>query len=220
MIPLIGVILLIAAIIGLSIAANLSRKKKEQERTQALQSLAEELSWDFESTAPVDTVPGIDRLALLDLSDDRQIKNVMYGQVDGANATVFDYAYTVGVKHPTTLFQSVVLFELDDQSFPAFALRPEGVFDKMLSAFGYQDIDFPERPEFSRQYILRGEDEPAIRRIFDDRVLSFYESNPGTFTDAGDNQLFVYRHRHRLPPADIESYLDFALEIPSLMRHD
>lgn len=210
--------LLIAAIIGLGVAGNISRKKKEKERTQALELLAEELGWDFESTATVDTIPGIERLTLFDLEEDREIRNLMYGAVDGVNATVFDYIYTVGGKRRTTYFQSVVLLEQNDLSFPAFTLRPEGVFDKMMSAFGYQDIDFPQRPEFSRQYILRGEDESAIRRIFNDQLVSFYENNPGTFTDAVENQLFVYRFHERLQPADIESYVDFALEIPALMR--
>lgn len=139
--------LLIAAIIGLGVAGNISRKKKEKERTQALELLAEELGWDFESTA-TDTIPGIERLALFDLGDDGEIKNLMYGEVDGVNARVFDYLYTVGFKNPTTYIQSVVLFEFDDQRFPVFTLRSEGAFDKMFSAFGYQDIDFPDALSF------------------------------------------------------------------------
>lgn len=210
--------LVIVAIIGLGVAARIAKKKEEQKRTQEIQSIAEEIGWDFEPAAPANSIPGIDRFALFDLGYDKEIKNLMYGAVDAVNATVFDYIYTLGLKHPTTYFQSVVLFEPDDQNFPAFSLRPEGVFDKMFSAFGYQDIDFSQRPEFSRRYILRGEDESAIRRIFNDRVLSFYESNPDTFTDAGDNQLFVYRAHHRLQPAEIESYVGLALEIPTLMR--
>ncbi|MGZ8842402.1 MAG: hypothetical protein ACXW18_01990, partial [Pyrinomonadaceae bacterium] len=164
------------------------------------------------------SIPGIERFALYELGGAKEIKNLMYGAVDGVDATVFDYIYTTGGKHPTTLFQTVVLIEQNDQGFPVFTLRPEGVFDKVFSAFGYQDIDFGQRPGFSSQYILRGEDEPATRRVFTDRVLSFYEEHPGTFTDAGENQLFVYRAHHRLEPAEIEPYLDFALEIPALMR--
>lgn len=218
MILFLAVMLFIVALVGLIVAANISQKKKEQKRTQELKVFAEEHGWDFEPGTPVHTIPGIDRFALFDLGHDKEIRNLMYGDFDGVNASVFDYIYTLGSKHPTTYFQSVVLLEQTDQRFPVFTLRPEGVFDKMFSAFGYQDIDFGQRPDFSRQYILRGEDEPAIRRIFNDQVLSFYERNPGTFTDAGEEQLFIYRARERLQPVEIESYLDLALQIPRLMR--
>jgi carbonic anhydrase len=220
MAALIIVLLLIGATITLVILNSINQKKNEQQRTQALQSTAEALDWDFEPAVQANSIAGIERLALFDLGDDNQIKNLMYAEVDGVSTTVFDYVYTVGVKRPTTFFQTVVLFEPEGQSFPEFVLRPEGAFDKMFSAFGYQDIDFDGRPEFSRQYILRGEDEPAIRRIFNDEMLSFYESNPGTFTDAGDNQLFVYRAHHRLAPEEIESYIEIGLQILSLMRAD
>lgn len=218
MVALLAIMLLIVALISLIVAAIISRKKKEQQRTQELQLIANEFGWDFEAASSLDSIPGIERFALYDLGGDQEIRNLMYGEVDGVNATVFDYIYTLGVKRPTTFFQSVVLLEQNDQSYPVFTLRPEEVFDKMFSAFGYQDMDFDHRPEFSRQYILRGEDEAAIRRIFNDEVISFYEDNPGTFTDAGENQLFVYRAHYRLQPAEIEPYLDLALEISTLMK--
>ena len=210
---------LIVAIISLIVAARIVQKKKEKERTQALQLKAEELGWSFEPTARVATIPGIDGFALFDVGESKEIKNLMYVEEDGVNVTVFDFIYTIGTgKYQTTYFQSVFLFEPNDQSFPDFALRPEGAFDKMFSAFGYQDIDFGQRPEFSRQYILRGQDEAAIRQTLNDRVLSFYEGNPGTFTDAVDNQLFVYRMGHRFQPGGIESYIELGRQILTLME--
>jgi hypothetical protein len=89
---------------------------------------------------------------------------------------------------------------------------------KMLSAFGYQDIDFGQRPEFSRQFILRGPDEAAIRQLFSDRLLSFYESYPGTCTDAGGSQLFVYRSGYRFQPQEVQSFVGLALQIMNLLR--
>lgn len=220
MAALVFFLLLTVAVITLIILRRINQQKEEKQRTQAMHSVAEAFDWDFETTALPLTIHGIERFALFELGHDKEIRNLMYGEVDGVNTTVFDYTYTLGVKTPTTYFQTVVLFEPEDQSFPEFALRPEGAFDKLFSAFGYQDIDFNQRPEFSRRFILRGEDEPSIRRLFNERVLSFYESNPGRFTDAGDNQLFVYRAHHRLPPEEIESDIEMGMQILTLMRGD
>ena len=145
----------------------------------------------------------------------------MYREADDLNTTVFDFIYSMGTdKHRTTYLQSVVHLEPIDQSFPDFALWPEGAFDKLFSVFGYQDIDFGQRPEFSRQYMLRGKDERAIRQTFNDRLLSFYEGQPGLFTDAVDNQLFVYRAHSRLQPGEIEAFVGLGIEILSLMKEN
>jgi hypothetical protein len=212
------VTLLILALITILVLAVINQKKKERARTQSLQKMAEQLGWSFEPAVPLDGLPGIEGFALFEQGLNRQIKNVMYNERDEVNITVFDYIYSVGRgKRVTTYFQSVVHFEPAGQSFPEFTLRPEGAFDKMLSTFGYQDIDFGQRPEFSRQYILRGKDEAAIRQTFTDRLLAFYESLPGTFTDAADNRLFMYRPEHRLQPEEIESEVERGRQLLGLM---
>jgi hypothetical protein len=86
-----------------------------------------------------------------------------------------------------------------------------------MQAFGYQDIDFGQRPEFSKQYLLRGPDEIAIRQTFNDALLSFFESYSGTCFDGGTNQLFVFRAGHRFQPQEIQSQLALALNILSLL---
>jgi hypothetical protein len=110
-----------------------------------------------------------------------------------------------------------VYLEPPNLNLPYFSLRPEGIMSKVLSAFGYQDIDFGQRPEFSRQYLLRGQDEQAIRRRFNDGLLSFYESYPGTCTDGGGNQLFVYRGGYRFQPQEIRSYVGLGLNVLNLL---
>ena len=89
---------------------------------------------------------------------------------------------------------------------------------KMLSAFGYQDIDFGQRPEFSNKYLLRGQDETSIRHAFNDRVLAFYESYAGTSTDAGGNQLFVFRSGYQVEPQEIPGYVGLGLQLMNLLQ--
>jgi hypothetical protein len=99
-----------------------------------------------------------------------------------------------------------------------FALRPESFFHRIISALGYQDIDFGQRPEFSQQYILRGQDELAIRQTFNDRVLAFFEGYPGTCVDAGGNQLFFYRAGYRFQPNEIEGFVGLGLQAVNLLK--
>src|SRR6266550_5967386 len=179
----------VAIILAILIA--LYRKKKAKERLQIMQGAAAQLGWTFSAEAPWNYIPGLDRFTLFDQGHSKEIKNLMYGEASGVKAAVFDYIYTTGSgKNSSTHYQTVVYLEPANLVLTHFSLRPEGLMSKVLSAFGYQDIDFGQRPEFSRQYILRGQDEPAIRQTFNDGLLSFYEQYRGTCTDGGGNQLF------------------------------
>ncbi len=202
----------------LAILVALYRRKKAKERTQIMQGAAAQLGWTFSAEPPWNYIPGLDRFSLFTQGHGKQIKNMMYGEASGTKAAVFDYIYTTGSgKNSSTHYQSVVYLEPANLNLPYFSLRPEGIMSKVYSAFGYQDIDFGQRPEFSRQYLLRGQDEQAIRRTFSDGLLSFYESYPGTCTDGGGNQLFVYRGGYRFQPQEIQSYVALGLNVLNLL---
>jgi hypothetical protein len=210
-------VLFIFVIFGLIAVVAVYSWQKEKERTRVLQMTAVQLGWSFAAKAPMNMIPGLERFAPFNQGQGRQIKNFMYGEATGIKAAVFDYFYVTGSgKNRQTHAQSVVYLEPPYLSLPYFSIRPENFLLKIFTAFGYQDIDFGQRPEFSRQYILRGQDEQAIRRTFNDGLLSFYETYPGTCTDGGGNQLFVYRGGYRFQPAEIQSYVGLALNVANL----
>jgi hypothetical protein len=205
--------------IGLAVFLVIYNKRKERERTQALQQLAATLGWSFAADAPLTQIAWLDRFTLFSQGRSRQIRNFMYGQAQGVKAAVFDYIYVTGSgKSQQTHYQTVVYLEPVNLALPMFSLRPETLFHRMLSAFGYQDIDFGQRPEFSKQYILRGQNELAIRQTFNDRVLSFFEGYDGTCVDAGGNQLFIYRAGQRFQPPEIEGYVGLGLQVMNLLK--
>jgi len=205
--------------IGLAVFLVIYNKRKERERTQALQQLAATLGWSFAADAPLTQIAWLDRFTLFSQGRSRQIRNFMYGQAQGVKAAVFDYIYVTGSgKSQQTHYQTVVYLEPVNLALPMFSLRPETLFHRMLSAFGYQDIDFGQRPEFSKQYILRGQNELAIRQTFNDRVLSFFEGYAGTCVDAGGNQLFIYRAGQRFQPPEIEGYVGLGLQAMNLLK--
>jgi hypothetical protein len=214
--PLLFFIVIVVLVVVLLIYNN----KKEKERTKALEVTAAQLGWSFSPTAPMNMIAGLERFQLFNQGHGKKIKNFMYGQASGVKAAVFDYIYTVGGgKNSHTYYQSVVYLESANLNLPSFSLRPENFIHKMLGAFGYQDIDFGQRPEFSKKYLLRGQEETSIRRAFNDRVLAFYESYAGTCTDAGGNQLFVFRSGIRLEPQEIQGYVGIGLQLINLLQY-
>ncbi|HEV8589421.1 MAG TPA: hypothetical protein VGQ72_11145 [Pyrinomonadaceae bacterium] len=194
------------------------QRKKERERTQFMQAIASQLAWNFAEVAPMNMIAGLDRFTLFTHGQSKQIKNFMYGEANGVKAAVFDYVYVTGSgKNRQTHYQTVTYLEPGNLRVPYFSLRPEGFFTKLLTALGYQDIDFGQRPEFSKHYLLRGQDEPAIRQAFNDSLLAFFETYQGTCVDAGNNQLLVFRAGYRCAPQEVQNQLALALNILNLL---
>lgn len=216
--PVLAPIIFAVTFLTIALLVTLYQKKKERERTEAMRAVANFLKWNFVDLAPWNMIPNLDSFALFNHGHSKQIKNFMYGEANGVKAALFDYIYVVGSgRNRTTHFQSVVYLEPGNLRAPYFSLRPEGFFTKIMTAFGYQDIDFGQRPEFSKRYLLRGQDEMAIRQAFNDQLLSFFETYQGTSVDAGNNQLFVFRADFRCPAEEAQNQLSVALSILNLL---
>lgn len=210
-------VVFLVAILTVVVLVVVYQRKKEKERTQQLQAAARHLGWTFAEEAPLNMITGLEQFGLFSQGHGKQIKNMMYGEASGIKAAVFDYVYVTGSgKHRQVHYQSVVYLEPANLRLPYFSLRPENFLHKVFTVFGYQDIDFGQRPEFSRNYLLRGQDELAIRQTFNDRLLSFYENYAGTCTDAGGSQLLLFRAGHRFEPHEIQSYLSLGLNLLTL----
>ncbi len=195
----------------------LYRRKHERERTAQFRSAAAMLNWQFVESAPFNWIPNLDKFTLFNHGHGKDIRNMMYGETEGIKAALFDYNYTVGSgKNRHTYFQSVVYFEPKEMNIPFFSLRPENTFHKLATVFGYQDIDFGNRPHFSSKYLLRGADEQGIRNAFTDGTLTYYEANLGLSTDGGGNQLFIFRESQRTKPQECQALINGALTLCKL----
>lgn len=207
----------IVVIIGVLVVALIIGHKRALERTRQLASVASLLGWQFSEVATMNWLPNLEKFALFNQGHSKNITNAMYGEIDGVKSAAFDYHYVVGGgKNSQTFNQSVVYFEPRNLNLPFFSLRPEHLFQKLISAFGYQDIDFGNHPTFSSKYLLRGPDEPALRNLFNDALLGFYEMNQGLSADGGGNQLFLFQQNYRQPPEQIQSTVNAALQLQRL----
>ncbi len=131
----------------------------------------------------------------------------MEGEANNAELAIFDYQYTTGGGQSShTYRQSVFCIWSPKLYLPQFSMRPEGIFHKIGGAFGYQDIDFDSHPEFSKKYLLRGDNEASIRQLFNNNVLTNIESQQKISIEGGGNQLVFYKKR--IKPDDIESFMD------------
>ena len=193
--------------------------RMEMKRTERFQLIAREIGLPFFPKGDAALLESLRHFHLFSQGRSRKITNMLHGESNDVELAVLDYRYTVGSgKNSHTYRQSVVYFRTPVPTLPKFAVRPEGFFHKIGGAFGYQDIDFESHPEFSRSYLLRGADEEAIRELFDEKRISFFESQKKICVEGGGDQLIFYRQRNRIDPEKVEELMQEGFQVLGLFR--
>ena len=194
---IIGVILLRVRIV----------KRREKERSLILNALATEIGLEFLPAQDDELLAKMQVFSLFNKGHTREMKHVMKTKTDNVKMTLFDYAYTTASgEHHSRHTQTVVAFEHESLSLPKFTLSTEGLFNKIGAAIGFQDIDFDEHSEFSKSFVLKGEDEPAIRNFFDRDKLEFFAQRKKSYIETA-HSFFIYTRDGRKKPEQIREFL-------------
>lgn len=184
--------------------------KQAQERRQALQALAPQIGFSFQGEDWNEPSPELDT-ALFNRGGGRRFRNIMTGECSGLKANLFDYSYVISNgKSSSTYTQTVAAFA-PERSFPLFELRPEGFFDRVGDVFTHSDIDFDSNPEFSRRYMLRGEDREKVQALFTPSLLTFFEGltpDEKWHVEGNGQSLIFYRAGVTVDASEITSFRD------------
>jgi len=188
-----GVILLVAVII-------LMVRHFEKKRTAALSVIASEIGLAFSATQDDNLLAGMQDFSLFNKGHSRKMRNVMKAEGETTTLAIFDYQYTTGGgQHQHCHSQTVISLESDSLNLPCFTLWPEGLLSKLGAMIGGQDIDFVEHPEFSKSFVLKGDDESAIRDFLDVEKLDFLAERKGAYMETGSNRFVYFRGKRRKP---------------------
>jgi hypothetical protein len=231
-IPVVTVVLVIFAIVGFLMFAGMialfvflisraaKRRSYDTARGQLMQQAAARVGFAFVPQAELSAVPFFSNFELFEGSP-LKFENLMTGKADGRDASVFDLVYrNVGGRSggTTTARETIYAVTSRELNLPLFHARPEGVLEKVLNAVSRVDIDFVESPDFSRRFLLYGQDEAAIRRLFTTRVMDTLEQNPGLCVFGGGSHLFFYQPRTQSPPVQVPQNLNFLSYLHDLFR--
>jgi hypothetical protein len=200
--------------IGIVFVALWVERQKRRRRKEDLRAAADAMGLEFMPTADDRFARRVAPFRLFNKGHDRKILNIVVGQTDEFELTIFDYHYTTGGgEHQQRHRRSVTLMESPELRVPAFSLRPESVFDKLGAVLGLQDIDFDSHPVFSKNYLLKGEDEAQIREFFNDALLVILEQKEKICMEAVPGRMICYYPNRPPSPDQLKSSFAEALQI-------
>ncbi len=188
--------------------------RMEKKRTEQFALISAKLKLNFFPKGSSSLFERLKTFHLFSKGRSRKIKNLMEGEANKVELAIFDYQYTTGGgEHSHTYRQSILFFRSPKLYLPGFSLRPENVFHKIGGAFGYKDIDFETHPIFSKSYLLRGDNEAAIRGLFNNKLLNFIQSQQKISIEGSGDQLIFYRNKNRVKPEEVESFMEEGFQV-------
>lgn len=189
----------------------------DRKRTEAFQEIARQLGFEYFARGDGGLAALTQRFDLMNRGRNRRFRNVMSRTADGKTVHLCDYQYTTGSgKNSSTHHQSLAIIDSPDLNLPAFTLAPENFLHRFGQMLGMQDIDFDTAPEFSRKYVLRGANEPAIREFFTaERLEQFPEFGP--INVAGDGSMLMVWFSRRVKPDGIRDFFETAFKVHLLL---
>lgn len=183
--PILIFVLFAAVIGGLAYLAYLQRKR----RREAMAALAQRLGWQFDSGYDSSHDDEYAHFEIFRRGHSRYAYNTLRGAVtidaESYPAKMGDFTYKVtsgsGKSRSTRTYRfSYAIVHLPFRNVPDLLIRPEGWFDKLAGAFGFDDIDF-ESAEFSKQFCVKSSDKRFAYDVVHPRMMEFLlQTSPPT----------------------------------------
>ncbi len=200
--PIVGIFILAGVIIWMVFMF-------EKKRTSAWESISHRLGAKF---TPKDTerhsrFP----FRLFSSGSNRKMKNVLEWESEGVTIHLADYQYTT--YHSTARGrsskvhkQTICILAKEGLDLPGTFLRGQvALFDWVGEKFGAQDIDFGEDPEFSKAFVIKG-DEVRTPQVFGHELRQHFLQQRKAFKtfEMSGNALMINFGKRRKP----EEYAD------------
>jgi hypothetical protein len=141
--------------------------------------------------------------------------NVMRGEKNGVTVSLFDYDEGQTTRNTP---RTQTLASIDDPALrlPPFSLVPipgryvvpvtraTQAMAGLVGSSRHDDavVAMPAHAGFDDQYLLRGQDEPALRGVFTDRVVRFFAEHPGWIVEGDGTRLLM----NRLSAEEVRTY--------------
>lgn len=211
--------IIFAVIIGLILVSVVFGAQQTKKRTAGLQAAAEELGLSFLDEGAGGWEHDLAGFDLMSRGRGKKYRNVTIAEAPDLKVALFDYQYTTGSgKNRRTHSQSVAAIQSPQLRMPSFRARPEGMFDTIGGALGFQDIDFDDHPQFSDAFVLKSEFESQTRQFFDMPLLDHFTEKTKLCFEGQGNVFLFYERGHRAKPENLKFLLEESYRVYGALR--
>jgi hypothetical protein len=216
------VIIIFLVLAAIAIAGAIAAQKQAQARRDALASLASELGFRFDPSKDADHDDEYAQFEIFRRGHSRSAYNTLTGDIDPAGpdngldplpVKMGDYIYKVTTSNGKTTTThtyhfSYAILHLPYANVPNLLIRPEGMFDKLAGALGFDDIDF-ESAEFSRKFHVKSGDKKFAYDVCHPRMIEFLMNGRPPTIDIEHGRCCLFSGSRRWEPVEFKQALSW-----------
>lgn len=207
-------LVLVLGVLGIYLSYLAARKRRE-----ALALLAAQLGWRFRPGEDSYHDEEYEHFEIFRRGHSRCALNTLWGEIDvdgrSLMAKAGDYRYRrtsgSGKNRSTRTYRFSYLILHLPFGTPTLLIRPEGIFDKLKGAFGFDDIDF-ESVEFSRRFYVQSSDKRFAYDVIHSRMMEFLLATRPSMIDVEAGQVCLSGGSRRWTPDQFRHEIQFTRE--------
>ena len=134
---------------------------------------------------------------------------------------IADVTFNEGQAFTAETFNTTLMVLKLNRKIPVFTMEKEGMFEKLFDrvmAFtGYKDIDFQMYPDFSKKFLLMGNNEKEIRSFFTEDMIRFFENHQIFHLESNGEALIIFDRIKLARTDETIEFIDYAKELAKLL---
>jgi len=91
------------------------------------------------------------------------------------------------------------------------------IFDRVMAFTGYKDIDFDMYPDFSKKFLLMGDNESEIRSFFTDEIIRFFENRQIYHLESNGESIIIFDKIKLARTDETIAFIDYGKELATLL---
>jgi hypothetical protein len=209
---------LVAGVVALMVGLGVLAWRAHQKRLAEMRELAARLGFAFDPGEDRDHDDEYAQFEIFRRGHSRAAFATLRGELElfgrPCRAVAGDFRYKTdsgsGKNRSTTTHTFSFLIVHPPWPSPSLVVRPEGVFDKLKGAFGFDDIDF-ESEAFSRAFWVQSDDKRFAYDVLHPRMMEFLLAERPPMLEIEHGALCVADGSRRWDPAQFAARMDFVV---------
>ncbi len=207
---------------ALKISLNNSSTKLSQ-RQKRLKSLAIDKEYQYSSQIDWNTIY-LKKFHYFEIRPIERKYNCLKGTFKDSNVSweIADVTFNEGNAFTAETFNTTLMILNLNKKLPTFTMEKEGVlgniFDRVMAFTGYKDIDFEMYPNFSKKFLLKGENESEIRSFFTDEIIQFFENHQIYHLESNGESLVIFDKIKLARTDETIAFIEYGKELASLFN--
>ena len=207
---------------ALKISLNNASTKLSQ-RQKRLKSLAIDKEYQYSSQIDWNTIY-LKKFHYFEIRPIERKYNCLKGTFKDSNVSweIADVTFNEGNAFTAETFNTTLMILNLNKKLPTFTMEKEGVlgniFDRVMAFTGYKDIDFEMYPNFSKKFLLMGENESEIRSFFTDEIIQFFENHQIYHLESNGESLVIFDKIKLARTDETIAFIEYGKELASLFN--